>query len=177
MGEKNYIDHISKDISEWLCVVLLLVLCVMAIVIFSRKGVIRIQLMRLLKVMFLEYLVLLFCSTVVFRDVAHPIDIKFMLFKGYFNGDMGLLKDALLNIAIFVPIGFCTSVFLRYSKWLKTLLLSASLSCTIELSQFLLSKGCCDTNDVMNNIIGGMIGWGLYVMMLKTPFIPLRRGT
>ena len=126
--------------------------------------------------MFVEYLVLLFCSTVVFRDVAPPISIKFMLFKGYFNGDMLLLKDALLNIAIFIPIGFCTSVFLRYPKWQKTLLLSASLSCTIELSQFILSKGCCDTNDVMNNIIGGMIGWGLYVMMLKTPLIPLRRG-
>lgn len=127
--------------------------------------------------MFLEYLVLLFCSTVVFRDVAPPVGIKFMLFKDYFNGDMLLLKDALLNIAIFIPIGFCTSVFLRYSKWLKTLLLSASLSCTIELSQFLLSKGCCDTNDVMNNIIGGMIGWGIYVMMVKPPLLPLRRGT
>ena len=113
-------------------------------------------------VMFLEYLVLLFCSTVVFRDVAPPIGIKFMLFKDYFNGEMRLLKDALLNIAIFIPIGFCTSVFLRYSKWLKTLLLSASLSCTIELSQFILSKGCCDTNDVMNNIIGGMIGYCIY---------------
>ena len=112
--------------------------------------------------MFVEYLVLLFCSTVVFRDVAPPISIKFMLFKGYFSGNLSLLKDALLNIAIFVPIGFCTSVFLRYSKWLKTLLLSASLSCTIELSQFILSKGCCDTNDVMNNIIGGMIGYCIY---------------
>lgn len=173
----NCFDQISKDDFERLCVAFLLVLCVMAIVIFSRKGVIRIQLRRLLRVMFVEYLALLFCSTVVFRDVAHPIGIKFMLFKGYFSGNLSLLKDALLNIAIFIPIGFCTSVFLRYSKWLKTLLLSASLSCTIELSQFILSKGCCDTNDVMNNIIGGMIGWGLYVMMLKTPLIPLRRGT
>lgn len=174
----NYFcENISKSVPEWMLVVLLLVLSITAIIIFSRKGLLRFQLRRLLKVMFLEYLVLLFCSTVVFRDAAHPIGIKFMLFKDYFNGDMGLLKDALLNIAIFIPIGFCTSVFLRYSKWLKTLLLSASLSCTIELSQFILSKGCCDTNDVMNNIIGGMIGWGIYVMMVKTPLLPLRRGT
>ena len=172
-----FFDNISQSVPEWMLVVLLLVLSITAIIIFSRKGVLRFQLRRLLKVMFLEYLVLLFCSTVVFRDVAPPVGIKFMLFKDYFNGDMLLLKDALLNIAIFIPIGFCTSVFLRYSKWLKTLLLSASLSCTIELSQFLLSKGCCDTNDVMNNIIGGMIGWGIYVMMVKPPLLPLRRGT
>lgn len=158
----NYYDHISKDISQWLCVVLLMVLCVMAIVIFSRNGVIRIQLRRLLRVMFVEYLVLLFCSTVVFRDVAPPISIKFMLFKGYFNGDKRLLIDALLNVAIFIPIGFCSSVFLRFPKWLKILLLSVSLSCTIELSQYILSRGCCDTNDVMNNAIGGMIGYCIY---------------
>ncbi len=173
----NYFDHISTNISESLCVVLLLVLCVTAIVIFSRKGVIRIQLRRLLRVMFVEYLVLLFCSTVIFREEMPEAGVKFTLFDGYFRQNMDPLKDALLNIAIFIPIGLCTSVFLRYPKWQKTLLLSASLSCTIELSQYVLSRGWCDTNDVMNNIIGGMIGWGLYVMMLKTPFIPLRRGT
>lgn len=162
MGEKNYIDHISKDISEWLCVVLLLVLCVMAIVIFSRKGVIRIQLMRLLKVMFLEYLVLLFCSAVILREESPHTGVKYMLFVGYLNNNMLNLKDALLNMAIFIPIGFCSSVFLRYPKWLKILLLSISLSCTIELSQFFLSRGWCDTNDVMNNAIGGMIGYCIY---------------
>ncbi len=162
MGEKNYIDYISKDISESLCVVLLLVLCVMAIVIFSRRGVIRIQLRRLLKVMFVEYLVLLFCSTVILRDESPHAGVKYMLFAGYLNGSMFVLKDALMNMAIFIPIGFCSSVFLRYPKWLKILLLSISLSCTIELSQFLLSRGWCDTNDVMNNSIGGLIGYYIY---------------
>ena len=91
----NYFDHISINIPEWLCVVLLLVLCVMAIVIFSRKGVIRIQLRRLLRVMFVEYLVLLFCSTVIFREDASNTYVRLMPFKGYFTGDMRLFIDAL----------------------------------------------------------------------------------
>ena len=160
----NYFDHISTNISESLCVVLLLVLCVTAIVIFSRKGVIRIQLRRLLKVMFVEYLVLLFCSTVVFREELPEAGVKFVLFGDYLDRNMYILKDALLNVTIFIPIGFCTSVFLRFPKWLKILLLSISLSCTIELSQFILSRGWCDTNDVMNNAVGGLIGyWGYYL--------------
>ena len=167
MGEKNYIDYISRDISEWLCVVLLLVLCVTAIVIFSRKGVIRIQLRRLLKVMFVEYLVLLFCSTVIFREELPRTGFRYMLFVGYLNNNMLNLKDALLNIAIFIPIGFCSSVFLRFPKWLKILLLSVSLSCTIELSQYILSRGWCDTNDVMNNSIGGLIGYWVYLWWRK----------
>lgn len=163
----NYFDHISTNISESLCVVLLLVLCVTAIVIFSRKGVIRIQLRRFLKVMFVEYLVLLFCSTVVFREESPEAGVKFALFDGYFNHNMFILKDALLNVAIFIPIGFCTSVFLRFPKWLKILLLSIALSCTIELSQFILSRGRCDTNDVMNNAVGGLIGYWGYLLWKK----------
>lgn len=163
----NYYDHISKDISERLCVVLLLVLCVMAIVIFSRNGVIRIQLRRLLRVMFVEYLVLLFCSTVILREEIPRTGVKYMLFVGYLNNNMLNLKDALLNVAIFIPIGFCSSVFLRFPKWLKILLLSVSLSCTIELSQYILSRGWCDTNDVMNNAIGGLMGYWVYLLWKK----------
>ena len=115
---------------------------------------------------------LLFCSTVIFREDSANACVKFALFKGYFTGDMRLLIDALLNVAIFIPIGFCSSVFLRYPKWLKILLLSISLSCTIEISQYILSRGCCDTNDVMNNAIGGLMGYWIW----KTLYVPLRRG-
>ena len=116
MGEMNYFDYISNIVSKWLCVVLLLVLCVMAIVIFSRKGIIRIQLRRLLRVMFVEYLVLLFCSTVILRDEMPRTGVRYMLFVGYLDHNMFILKDALFNIAIFIPIGFCSSVFLRFPK-------------------------------------------------------------
>ena len=163
----NYFNHISINIPEWLCVVLLLVLCVTAIWIFSRNGVIRIQLRRLLRVMFVEYLVLLFCSTVVFREESPHTGVKYVLFAGYLNRDMFVLMDALFNVAIFIPIGFCSSVFLRFPKWLKILLLCISLSCTIELSQFILSRGWCDTNDVMNNAIGGLIGYWTYLFWRK----------
>ena len=112
--------------------------------------------------MFVEYLVLLFCSTVIFREDASNTYVQLMPFKWCFTGDKRLLIDALLNVAIFIPIGFCSSVFLRFPKWLKILLLSVSLSCTIELSQYILSRGCCDTNDVMNNAIGGLMGYWIY---------------
>lgn len=93
--------------------------------------------------------------------------MKFTLFDGYLDRNMYILKDALLNVAIFIPIGFCTSVFLRFPKWLKILLLSISLSCAIELSQFILSRGWCDTNDVMNNAVGGLIGYWGYLLWKK----------
>lgn len=150
---------------QWLYVVLLLVLCVAALVIFTRKGVIYIQLKRMLTVMFAEYLVLLLCFTIIFREESVDGDVRFIPYKNYLANNMQLLKDALMNIAMFIPVGFCTSVFLRQPKWLKITLLSATLSCCIELSQFVLSRGFCDINDVMNNMFGGLLGYWTYCLV------------
>lgn len=78
---------------------------------------------------------------------------------------MYLLKDALMNVMMFVPVGFCTSVLLRRPMWLKILLLSGILSCCIELSQFILSRGSCDINDVINNTVGGLLGYWMYCLV------------
>ena len=151
---------------QWLYVVLLLVLCVAALVIFTRKGVIYIQLKRMLTVMFAEYLVLLLCFTIIFREENVVYEkVRLVPYKDYFANNMDLLKDALMNVMMFVPVGFCTSVLLRRPMWLKILLLSGILSCCIELSQFVLSRGFCDINDVMNNMFGGLLGYWTYCLV------------
>ena len=150
---------------QWLYVVLLLVLCVAALVIFTRKGIIYIQLKRMLGVMFVEYLVVLLCFTIILREEDVDGDVRFIPYKNYLANNMQLLKDALMNIAMFIPVGFCTSVFLRQPKWLKILLLSGILSCCIELSQFVLSRGWCDINDVINNTVGGLLGYWTYCLV------------
>ena len=150
---------------QWLYVVLLLVLCVAALVIFTRKGIIYIQLKRMLTVMFAEYLVLLLCFTIIFREESVDYDVRYLPFHNYFDKNMYLLKDALMNVMMFVPVGFCTSVVLRRPMWMKILLLSGILSCCIELSQFILSRGFCDINDVMNNMFGGLLGYWTYCLV------------
>ena len=115
--------------------------------------------------MFAEYLVLLLCFTIIFREESVDGDVRFIPYKNYLANNMQLLKDALMNIAMFVPVGFCTSVLLRQPMWLKILLLSGILSCCIELSQFVLSRGFCDINDVMNNMFGGLLGYWTYCLV------------
>ena len=170
-----FFDKINATYSQWLYVALLLVLCIAALVIFTRKGVIYIQLKRMLTVMFVEYLVVLFCFTIIFREESVERDFRYVLYRNYLVNDMRLFMDALMNVAMFIPVGFCTSVLLRRPKWLKILLLSGTLSCCIELSQYILSRGCCDTNDVINNTIGGLFGYFVYRivrMIRKAPLNP-----
>lgn len=144
---------------QWLYVILFLTLFISAWVIFTRKGNFRIKVKRILGVMFTEYLVVLLCFTIFLRKESENHVIRFELFHDYLLNNMQLLKDALMNIAIFVPVGFCSSVFLKHPKWVKILLISGILSCSIEFSQYILSRGYCDANDIMNNCIGGLLGW------------------
>lgn len=166
------VEKVYDTTPQWLYVALILVLCIAALVIFTRKGVIYIQLKRMLTVMFVEYLVVLLCFTIIFREEKIEPKVNYSLFRDYLANDMYLLKDVLMNFAMFVPVGFCTSVLLRRPMWLKILLLSGTLSCCIELSQYILSRGVCDTNDVINNTIGGLFGYFVYriVRMIRYNF-------
>lgn len=173
MDSINKFFPMCSSMPQWLFLLLFLALFISAWVIFTRKDCIRIKVKRIWGVMFAEYLVVLLCFTVFFRKESENHVIRYELFNGYFVNNMLLFKDALMNIAIFIPVGFCSSVFLKHPKWVKILLISGILSCSIEFSQYILSRGYCDTNDIMNNCIGGLLGW-LMVSHFRTYFHIIR---
>ena len=159
----NFLSFVYASAPQWLYDILLLVLCVMAIWIFSCRKLIRTKLRRLLGVVYIEYLVLLICATVIFRDSTCALGVEFVPFWNYNEYfTMDVLYESLLNIVMFIPVGFCTSVFLKRPLLVKIFLLSMVLSCSIEVTQYLLRCGFCETNDVMNNTAGGVIGYLIY---------------
>ena len=44
-------------------------------------------------------------------------------------------------------------------------LASLSLSIMIELLQFILKRGLCETDDVIHNVLGAAIGFGIYCII------------
>ena len=163
----NIISFVYASAPQWLYDILLVVLCVMSIWIFSRRKEIRNKLRKLLGVVYIEYLVLLACATVIFRDSTCALGVEFVPFWNYNEYfTMDVLYESLLNIVMFIPVGFCSSVFIKRPLLIKIFLLSMALSCSIEVTQYLLKCGFCETNDIMNNTVGGVIG---YLMYLATP--------
>ena len=158
----NLLSFVYASAPQWLYDILLLVLCVVGIWIFSCRKVIRTKLRRLLGVMYAEYLILLMCATVIFRDSTCALGVEFVPFWNYTYFTKEVLYETLLNIVMFIPIGFCSSVFLKRPVLLRVFLLSMALSGTIEVTQYLLERGFCETNDVMNNTVGGVLGYLLY---------------
>ena len=78
-----------------------------------------------------------------------------------------LLRHAVVNlvgnVVMFIPLGwFLPAVWNKLRKFYKTFLLSAGLICAVEAFQFATSLGSCDVDDLMLNLLGVVLGYGIW---------------
>lgn len=72
-------------------------------------------------------------------------------------------RNLILNILMFVPIGFCFPFLSKsFQKVWYTYLAGFILTLLIETLQFLTGRGVFETDDLFNNFMGTAIGYGLY---------------
>ena len=76
-------------------------------------------------------------------------------------------RNSLLNVLLFVPLGFLLPVlWKRFRSFLWTGLFGLSFSLSIELLQ-LLTLRATDVNDLMTNSTGTILGWLLGRLVLR----------
>ena len=117
-----------------------------------------------------EYYFLVLCSTVICRASSGERHIEIMPFWNYSNiwnrvDYPADLIEVLLNVALFVPIGLLLGGIGFKTK--KILLSGICLSGIIEASQFAFCKGLCETDDVMHNTLGCVIGYFGFISLFK----------
>lgn len=116
-----------------------------------------------------EWLFLVFYVTVLCRDIGGVRDGSLCPFWSYFNPKYPVEVMALnmLNVILFVPVGFLLGCGFQGMTWKKVLLSGCCLSVVIELLQLIFQRGFCEVDDVIHNTLGCLIGYGGY-MMIKT---------
>lgn len=73
------------------------------------------------------------------------------------------------NVIMFIPLGFLLpKVIPKLGKLWKTLLTSAAIVIAVEVAQLLTLLGTCDTDDLILNVIGAAIGYGIFKITIKT---------
>lgn len=86
--------------------------------------------------------------------------------------------DAVTNIVVFVPLGVLLPLLMTRPTWRRVLVVVASASLTIEITQFvtanLLGGGhIADVNDLTFNVIGGLLGLGVLEAVWRIPGAPV----
>ncbi len=77
------------------------------------------------------------------------------------------IEDLLLNIILFMPLGFLLPYMWPKFNFCKTLLLAFCLSTLIEITQYIAHWGCLDIDDIINNTLGACVGYTCWVLYNK----------
>lgn len=102
-----------------------------------------------------------------FYDGPRPLPLYLVPFADYG------LEDALINVAVFVPLGILIPLLVSRPSWWKVVAIVAGASLAIELTQMavarLASSGhLADINDWLTNVLGGVIGYGLFLLATRS---------
>jgi glycopeptide antibiotics resistance protein len=71
------------------------------------------------------------------------------------------------NIILFIPVGFLLSALPERKTLWKVLLFTLLISAIFEFVQLISGYGTCDVDDLFLNSIGGLIGYGVYILLVK----------
>ena len=93
--------------------------------------------------------------------------IRHFLWLVFRSGEPALMRSAAVNlagnVAVFVPMGlFLPLVWPAMRRYWAAALFMAAAVAAVELAQLATGLGVCDVDDLILNLIGGSVGYGLY---------------
>lgn len=161
---KQYIISLYKDIPQEVYEGLLSVFCLGVVLFIAFKGV-RTGFRWSSVLLLIEYIFLLFCSTVIFRPTGETRQYDFHPFWSYDRPE--LLVENIMNVVVFIPVGLLLGSAFKQMTWRKALLIGCSISISIEALQFCFLKGFSEVDDVMHNTVGCIMGYIIYSILVR----------
>ena len=122
---------------------------------------------EIIRLLFASYFVILF-YIVTFRDKNYGTN-NFILFKEIFRYKITsklFIRNVIGNILLFVPFGMFISYYVKKTKLYIIILSSILLSLLIETTQSTIGR-TFDVDDILLNLIGGIIGFIIYKLQSK----------
>lgn len=123
---------------------------------------------ELLTLFFIIYILCLF-QIVTFQDVSSFGTNNFTPFKEILRYNFGsrlFVKNIIGNMVMFMPYGFFVSYYGKVNNWKASLFLILIASVVIESTQLAIGR-VFDVDDILLNVIGGMIGYFIYKLLDK----------
>ena len=154
----KYISQLANSLSGWVCWSGLVVFCIGSVFLFKKKGL-RFGFKYSMGLLLLEYVIILLCSTVIFRPTLSVKEYNFIPLNSYIEYQQGreiMLPESLMNVLVFIPIGVLLELF--FNKWYNIAIIGACISFVIESLQFGFQRGYCEIDDVIHNTLGCILG-------------------
>lgn len=119
---------------------------------------------------FLIYMIIVLMATIGDRSEGYE-SINLYLFSSYkeaYNSfSIGQWRNIILNILMFVPIGFMMPLLIKKCEtWYITYLVGILITLFIETLQLITKRGIFEIDDIINNSLGCAIGYGIIMTFI-----------
>lgn len=167
----NFLGYMKLYQSKLLLVLLIGAFLEILLLILLKKGYTKCE--KNFCVTMINSLILSLTSACIFvlslygRTPGENYSFRFSLFASYIEvfelGDAELLLQNLMNILVYVPIGFSLPCcFEKFEKNRNMFLLILSTSLGIEMIQGIFCLGMFETDDIFGNVLGAELGFLIY---------------
>lgn len=119
---------------------------------------------EIINLVFIAYVILLF-SLVTATDFS-SYGNNFIPFKEIFRYSINsklFYRNVIGNVVLFIPFGYYTSYYCKTKNITYSFLISLIVSTTIETIQLTLGRSF-DIDDIILNVLGGIVGYLLYIL-------------
>lgn len=167
---KKYCFQLINEVPYEMYVAILIVLCVGALFLTGLYGLKK-GLGYFFRLLLVEFVFLLYASTVIFRTTMSERKYDFTPFWSYWaimdGTEPQLLPENIMNVVAFLPFGLLAGLAFRRMNWFGVLAIGLGASVGIELLQFVFVKGFSEVDDVIHNTFGCMIGFSIYCLLRR----------
>lgn len=157
---KTFINSVNISAEIWLAGILLVSsLTVIGVWYESNKQTYANLIMRVTLVLYAFFVL---CVTVLLRKDWIDAGIRLTPFWSYaaiIDGELSIMWEVVLNIALFIPAGFLYSYAVRRGRWWIMLCVAATFSFSIELLQLIFHCGLTEVDDIIHNSLGALLGY------------------
>lgn len=114
------------------------------------------------------YVSIVLSYTIVMREPMNDYRANPEIFWSYtlaLKGNRIYIREIFLNMCMLVPMGILLPAFFNRLKYLCVI--SVLFPAFIEIVQLLSKRGLFETDDIISNLIGFWIGWGIRLFGVK----------
>jgi len=153
----------------WPMIIISVIIMVSFRICYLIKSHEKIVLYKELSMLIFGIYILCLFQVVTFQDDVTWATNNFIPFKEIMRYNITsrlFIKNVLGNMLMILPFGFFASFYLKSEKLTLPLLLTLIASISIEVVQLLIGR-VFDVDDIILNVLGGMLGYLFYLVMRK----------
>ncbi len=161
------LDHTIKGVMEFTWP--MIIICILTLASIHITDIIKnkkpfVLYKEIFSLFFLIYILCLF-QIVTFEDQSLYINNNnlspFKEILRYRFGSRLFIKNVIGNVVMFIPYGIFAALYANLEKPFHALCLVFFASVTVETTQLLIGR-VFDIDDIILNVIGGLLGYGIY---------------